>query len=347
MKRLLLLPALTALSLSAWAQADYTNSDEAAVGTTGVLYVVDSNATNYAATTGSGVTWDYSSIGGYNGETRDIAITDATMHTNASDFPTATHALSIEDFITNFYSVTATEKQMKGFLYNEPTFGELKAIFEDNNAHQLDYPFSLGNTITDDFSGSMNYVYVIPQSNAATGSIGVEYDGNGTLMLEGTTLTDVIRLKVIDTTSFTSPLGEVEFIREQYEYYHFATSNLPVFVHATVNISGPIELDFSLVMSHVDPSVDLGVEEVTELNKVSVYPNPNNGEFNINVSTTGAQKLDIQVMNAIGQVVESRNVAAKSGANTIKFNGADWNKGIYFVSINNGETKMTKKVLIK
>lgn len=349
MKKLILLSGLTLMAGAVLAQSDYTNADEAAHGTTETLYVVDSNAVDYASENGAAATWDYSTIAGYGNETREVGVTDATVHSNASDFPTATHAMTIENFITTFYEVNATEKQLKGFIYSEPTFGEIRADFEDNNAHLLNYPFSLTNSITDDFSGSMNYTYIMPQSDPAIGDNTSEYDGNGTLMLEGVTLTDVIRIKSTEATAFTPAFGgPVVFNRTQYEYYHFATSNLPVFVHAHIVVSGAFDLDFNLVMSSVDPSDQTAtIEKVDGFESVSVYPNPAVDNFNIKFNSNTSQKVGVTMINAIGQKVINQTYAVNAGANKLNINTADMNKGIYFVTVVAGDDKITRKVLVK
>jgi hypothetical protein len=349
MKKLLLLSGITLIAGASFAQSDYTNASEAPIGTTGTLYVVDSNSVDYASINGAAAVWDYSSIAGYGNETRDIEVSDATLHSNASDFPTATHAMTIENYITTFYEVTSTEKQLKGFIYNEPEFGDIRADFEPDNALQLNYPFSLNDNISDGFSGTMNYTYIIAQSDPATGTNTSEYDGNGTLMLEGSNLTDVIRIKSTEATSFTPALGgPVTFTRTQYEYYHFATSNLPVFVHAHVVISGAFDLDFNLVMSSVDPTDETAsIDNIDGFESVSIYPNPAVDNFNIKFDSNTSQKVDITMINAIGQQVVNRTYAASAGTNKFSINTADMNNGIYFVTVLAGEDKITRKLLVK
>jgi hypothetical protein len=72
---------------------------------------------------------------------------------------------------------------------------------------------------------------------------------------------------------------------------------------------------------------------------ITLYPNPNNGSFTIETSST----VTIEITNAIGQVVLSRMI--NSGKNAIALENAV--NGVYFVStIDNAGNKTTQKIII-
>jgi len=88
---------------------------------------------------------------------------------------------------------------------------------------------------------------------------------------------------------------------------------------------------------------------ITENNgkEFNIYPNPNNGEFNISINNTESNNVTIAMQNIIGQNVytETLNNITKLDK---KFSFSNFEKGIYTVSVSyeNGEI-LTQKVVIQ
>lgn len=74
-----------------------------------------------------------------------------------------------------------------------------------------------------------------------------------------------------------------------------------------------------------------------ELNKINIYPNPSNGEVNINVSENSL----VKVYDVTGRIVEEHNVNANS---TLNFNQS---KGVYSVQIESNGVVKTQKLIIQ
>lgn len=74
-----------------------------------------------------------------------------------------------------------------------------------------------------------------------------------------------------------------------------------------------------------------------------VYPNPNNGVFNIKFSESQVNNYEIRLINQMGQVVFEKNLNSKTGMNNIQLNFNNLDKGIYYIQLNN----TIKKVIIK
>ncbi len=83
-----------------------------------------------------------------------------------------------------------------------------------------------------------------------------------------------------------------------------------------------------------------GVGENTEINEVSIYPNPNNGVFTLNVNANDAR---VNVMNTQGQVILSKNVLSKKESIDLSNNA----KGIYFVTVTSENGVSTHKVTVQ
>jgi len=86
-------------------------------------------------------------------------------------------------------------------------------------------------------------------------------------------------------------------------------------------------------------SPTIGLQEVAELEGVSMYPNPTNGILNIN--TTKNEKYTVEVMNMLGELIM-----------TTKFTGmtivdlAGYADGVYSVRISNGTSATVQRVTL-
>ena len=341
MKKTLLFAALS-MAFAGNSQS-LTQANEPAIGANVTMYVCDS-LDAYAATQGAGVTWDYSMLIGLSGQTRVIGVDAPASTTNAASFTSSTFAISAGSLLTSYYTSTATERMSQGFVFNEPTLGDVVATFDVNEAKAMDYPFSNGSSLSDDFAGQIDFVFSgFPQTSAVTGTIYASVDGQGTLMLPGaTTLTDVIRYKTIDTTyANVVVLGDIEIIRNQYEYYDILNTSLPVFTHTTLiaqNLGSttPISAQ-TLVLSSIVADEFLNVSEVNTFD-FEVYPNPAtteitvNGEFSSNAIAT--------IYDQSGRVITTSAVSNGSSLNISSLDA-----GIYIVSIqDNGAISTTNLV---
>ncbi len=82
----------------------------------------------------------------------------------------------------------------------------------------------------------------------------------------------------------------------------------------------------------------VGLEKIANnVINVSVYPNPNNGDFTI----TAANETSVKILNGIGQVVFSANLT--QGDNSVSLSTQP--KGIYFVQLKQGQEIKTLKVV--
>lgn len=319
-----------------------TQANEPSIGTSVDMFLCDSFATNYANITGTGAVWDYSDIAGFQGELRNLTIVDPTTTTNTADFPSATKAVVVENFLTTYWSSTATERNSPGFVFYEPTFGEVKAIFNTDPQTLANYEFAYNDELSDIFSGSLYFSFSgLPQNPDATGTSFSKIDGEGTLKLNAaTTLTGVIRCVTIDTLNTNVPIvGDIQLIRAQYEYYQLSAGSMPVFTHTSAKIVGTASVDplteFTVVLSSVQPDNFVSVNENEKIN-FSVYPNPAKESLTIKGDFNGATARIIDQTGKTVQTIES----VTSGM-TVQLN--DIQKGIYFLELTvNGVSKVEK-----
>jgi hypothetical protein len=86
-------------------------------------------------------------------------------------------------------------------------------------------------------------------------------------------------------------------------------------------------------------------EQLNSSNAVTVYPNPFNGSFNINVEVYSASDLNIYVYDLTGKIVEEKtSVRAEMG--TFKYTlGSKLSSGLYFVKVQANNKQEVVKVI--
>ena len=96
------------------------------------------------------------------------------------------------------------------------------------------------------------------------------------------------------------------------------------------------------------PLGTLAVQEVREIpvNKLSIYPNPNNGIFRVEL-TEEMQNAMLQIFTSQGVSVKKYHFDNKAALSDYTFNVSDLPTGVYFIKIYNKQQSATGQVLIK
>ena len=104
--------------------------------------------------------------------------------------------------------------------------------------------------------------------------------------------------------------------------------------------AGKLSIDWITFGDATDPNVSSNEVVVNALN---VYPNPATDQLNVAFDATSASS--VQLTDLTGKVVDAQT--ANVGANTISFDVAKVNAGVYFVNISNAAGNAAQKVIIK
>jgi hypothetical protein len=340
MKRNLLIAAL--LTTGA-ASAQFTQSNEPAIGAGQQMYELDASAPDFASATGAGQTWDYSAVPGATETTRPFTIEDPANTDEGASFPSATKAIVIDGFMTTYISSTASSRSSQGFSFDAGGgFGVVNAMLNSNDELLMNYPMALNNQLVDVFSGTA-HSNGTNQNFPCTGNNMAKVDGTGTLKLNATTTyNNVIRYHLVDTANATVPLlGTVKMIRSQYEYYELGSnSNLPLFVYTSmiVVISGsPTPTSYAL--SSAEPDGFAGIT-TNKLANISVYPNPATETISVKGLTDNAT---LTLVDATGKTISTAD--AEPGVATM--NISDVTAGIYFLHVSSGNGTSVNRVVIR
>ncbi len=77
----------------------------------------------------------------------------------------------------------------------------------------------------------------------------------------------------------------------------------------------------------------VGIEELSEVSQLSVYPNPTSNELNIAFNTKNAVGMELNVTSITGQIVQNHFVYTSTGSNIVVIDTNNLESGIYFIEL--------------
>lgn len=87
-------------------------------------------------------------------------------------------------------------------------------------------------------------------------------------------------------------------------------------------------------------------ENIAFQKSIKLFPNPNNGEFNVEFTTEYEGELTIELVNLIGKRVNSNTFKHKTGLNTFSFDDQGLAKGVYILNIHFEDKDYSSRVII-
>lgn len=131
-----------------------------------------------------------------------------------------------------------------------------------------------------------------------------------------------------------------EWVMETVDISAYATATSAQFKFEFVNdYENNFYLDDILLIS------TSGVNDINLDAYVNVFPNPSQGNVNVDLSASGLGQTDIVIYNMVGEEVErvSHNVISPK---RVKFNLEDQPNGVYFVNVQTENGVSTKKLIL-
>ncbi|MDB0011584.1 T9SS type A sorting domain-containing protein [Crocinitomicaceae bacterium] len=346
--KLTLLFAFSCSFFSAFSQS-FTQLNEPQIGENLTLYVCDETFSNHDSDNGDGVTWDFSSI------TADASQTTKALSVESNSnisYTTSSMSTSIPSFLDTYWSSDVNGKSSQGFVYytNDNSIGDFEVVFDSDEEKVMDYPSTLGASLTDNFTGTFTNAQYASGGSPCTGSITSEIDARGTLILPGNnTYTNVLRHKVTETTNTSIIIfgfsNAVTVTRVQYDYYDLSTSSLPLFSHIDISYnSAALSDQITLVLSSVAPGTPVSTASLSEnkqLSLVKAFPNPVKNSFELKGDIVGSSELHIIDPNG-------REIMSYQDVNTGEvINVSDLLPGVYYVRVLNKGNSSIIKIIIE
>jgi hypothetical protein len=127
-------------------------------------------------------------------------------------------------------------------------------------------------------------------------------------------------------------------------------------IHVEVTASGHItgtgtavpdqnqSIDYYFIQ--VDDNVGIISLNKDKFDVLQNVPNPFHGVSSIQFSSPSSSMITLKVSNMLGKTVSSKTILSKSGINKIMFNAKEFEPGIYFYTLSNGISSVTKRMIV-
>ncbi len=89
----------------------------------------------------------------------------------------------------------------------------------------------------------------------------------------------------------------------------------------------------------------LSNDEASELYAINLYPNPNNGRFNLSVDNLAGQSVRVEVLDLSGKIIRSLEEEIPGGSGTLEFDLSHASPGIYMVRLTTEEATHTLRTI--
>ena len=111
------------------------------------------------------------------------------------------------------------------------------------------------------------------------------------------------------------------------------------------NVQAP---DFACTSERVEvQAIIIGVDEITSVTNMQLYPNPANDLVNITFGSLVSNVLTTRVIDQTGRVVSTQQFTCSTGANTHLLNVADLAAGVYQVQLAMGNQTATRVIVVE
>lgn len=255
--------------------------------------------------------------------------------------PVTGHTVAIGDTLNgyNFFKNTATEYAMLGLSDS----GNVNVVAYSNPMTLLTFPFSYGNTNTDNFAFTTTF-----QGNAvsATGTINSSADGSGNLLLPQGAFNNVLRVKYNVVTNITVSIINITQTQNIYEWYD-GVYKFPLLHIEQTTTTDPFGGAPTVTKQvWVEATGPAGIKNNANKNDFSLTPNPAKDQVSLKFNPSNSNQTEVIVFNAVGQMVyENKHVDAQ--LSNLNISVSDLEKGVYFVQVIQNNKTFTQKLVVQ
>jgi len=98
---------------------------------------------------------------------------------------------------------------------------------------------------------------------------------------------------------------------------------------------------------HFTTASPYGITDNLANANISIYPNPSiTGKVNIQIPAISSQKINLTIVNMVGQEIYSEALQLKAGNNLFTINLQNNENGIYFIRLQSDEYTLTRKIIL-
>jgi hypothetical protein len=333
MKKILLpFAILFTVSLSSQTLTLTKSFNEPVVGDTNRVHFLDTSfyANGLPNIAGSNVVWNFQNL-----VTTTAVIStpyvSTTAVSSASNYPGATFVQK-QAGLNNFFKATTSPTTQTEFLGVYST--SISTNFT-NTAIAAKFPFTYGNSYTDNYSGPFTFSV----SGTANGNISNSADGTGTLNLpSGISFANVLRVKSVQSTTLISgflPLGTLK--QTTYNYYHSSEkfpiltinySSFQQFGTTTPTVSGS-------ATGHANHFIVGLNESISVVSNLLLFPNPASDKLHI-TTDSDFSSAEIFIYSQLGTIVLRKAYSSEIDISSLS-------SGIYLIEVKSDKVTARKK----
>lgn len=161
----------------------------------------------------------------------------------------------------------------------------------------------------------------------------------------------------IETVDFGTTTNGMTITANQagatYQWINCAT-NLPISGETGQSFTAAASGEYAVIVSGTvcaDTSAcvtldDSGIDELNANDQVKIHPNPSTGNFTVTLNGWTGETAEIEVRDVNGKVVARQFLTATNGSTSVEIKLTDAKPGMYLVTVDSGNEKLTGRVMI-
>jgi hypothetical protein len=246
----------------------------------------------------------------------------------AATFPSASIAVDAGGGTYSYYTTTSSDITLIGFATTVLQYPYT------NGEKFFTYPFTYNSSFSDSYNASW-ILNTIPTTR--TGSITVTGDAYGTLKLPSGTISNTLRVKIVQNNTDVSDFGggftiTTTFTSTTYDWFVPGNKNVLMGIsYINTDIGG-----FSSYAKSVNyyPAV-VSTEDIQPVvYEFHLFPNPTKTNASISFSLQENGDVKFSIINISGQVMKSwEENSLTTGEHSVEMNTVDLMNGVYFIRL--------------
>lgn len=325
----------------------------------------------------------YNGSGCQNTECQTITVNPPNPSCNSSISGTVTYAdvncsICVNDAIALLYQLTPGDSGTVATLVNVTLVNQgaysfsgicdgqyiVQAMIAPNSANYMLYMPTYGFSQAQWYNANLINVNSSANYTADIALIPVNNNGGNGVIGGGIVLPGLDSVRAIGPVQgikvyLTTPAGDYVAYTMSDGNGQFTIGNLPLGTYTicadypgyitgctqvTLDANNPQITDLEFNFEHATVGL---AEETANVAISSLYPNPANNEAFINVELKQGSKLNISIINTMGQIVYSQNLALQAGKQLLNIPVSNLAQGLYTLSITDdlGNKAVTRKLL--
>jgi hypothetical protein len=292
---------------------------------------------------GASQTWDLTQYSASDSEV--LSYVNPSTGMDASSFPAATDCESYG--LYDYDQLVGNVYQIIGHIQPPPyhivtTYTTPMTL--------LHFPVSFGMTLADTAVSSALETGSYPGTESGYYTIADTVDGYGTLITPAGTYTDVLRIKRVETDTFTNNGGgAIGYHRIMYKWFSPTVNGviLAYVEHSTVfstGSSGPTTGDNGYYSELIPSGIGSLTVATTDW---SIITQPASGHADLSITARTATTGSIAISDMDGRLISQQQVALTTGQNRVSLDLSGMADGIYMTKVSMNGQSSSKKLVVK